>query len=431
MLTDISIINLPTTADTAVLFRLRVSTFLLITGCLCTCVSVSLSLVLMHVGLAMMTAGVLIGACPVHRLPGFTWGCLFAAWQISAMLLRPEHDPRSIFRQGYGTTFIWFALFPAILVLAESRWRHWAIRLMVLAALASFVLALVQFFIGFGGQRPFRVSATSGAKYTSAGFTPLHLTQGFIMTLITLILSSQQSTSRASAVMLWSGRFMTIMAVLLANSRSGFMALLGGFTAWFAAAQGRIRWWSLIVVAVGGPLLAAWIWIVNAAALQALVNMEDGRLTIWRVAAHVAAEHPWFGVGEGRFAAANDLMLPKLYPDHSQDTWLNSPDAHNSILGLASEHGIPAVLLFVAFIGSLLRHLYRRRMENPHGWRLGCGAAAALAFGSQFEHYAGHSAPSYAFFVALAFAVAMDRKWLESIGLVEPEKLAEESLVKE
>ena len=209
------------------------------------------------------------------------------------------------------------------------------------------------------------------------------------------------------------------------------MALLGGFTAWFAAAQGRIRWWSIIVVVVGGPLLAVWLWIVNVSALNALARMEDGRLTIWQVAAHVVAEHPWFGVGEGRFAAANDLMLPKLYPDHSQDTWLNSPDAHNSILGLASEHGIPALLLFVAFIASILRHLYRRRMENPHGWRLGCGTAAALAFGSQFEHYAGHSAPSYAFFVALAFAVAIDRKWLESIGLVEAEKLAEESLIKE
>ena len=69
-------------------------------------------------------------------------------------------------------------------------------------------------------------------------------------------------------------------------------------------------------------------------------------------------------------------------------------------------------------------------MDNPHGWRLGCGAAAALAFGSQFEHYAGHSTPSYAFFIALAFAVAMDRKWLESVGLVEPEKLVEEPQVK-
>ncbi len=423
--------NLPTTADTAALFRSRISTFLLIAGCLCTCASVPISLVLMHVGLAMMAAGVVIGARPVHRLPGLTWGCLFAAWQIIGMLFRPEHDPRPLFRQGHGTTFIWFALFPTIIVLAESRWRRWAIRLLALAVIASFTLALLQFFIGFGGQRPFRVSATSGAKYTSAGFTPLHLTQGFIMTLITLILCSQQSTSRASAVMLWSGRFMAVMAVLLANSRSGFMALLGGFTAWFAVAPGRMKWCSLIVVVVGGPLLAAWLWIVNAAALHAIVNLQDGRLTIWQVAAHVVAEHPWFGVGEGRFAAANDLMLPKLYPDHSQDTWLKSPDAHNSILGLASEHGIPAVLLFVAFIGSILRHLYRCRMENPHGWRLGCAAAAALAFGSQFEHYAGHSTPSYAFFVALAFAVAMDRKWLESMGLVKPEILVEEQRIKE
>ena len=422
--------NLPATADTAALFRSRISTFLLITGCLCTCASVPISLVLMHVGLAMMAAGVVIGARPVHRLPGFTWGCLFAAWQIIGMLFRPEHDPRPLFRQGHGTTFIWFALFPAIIVLAESRWRRWAIRLLALAVIASFTLALLQFFIGFGGQRPFRVSATSGAKYTSAGFTPLHLTQGFIMTLITLILCSQQSTSRASAVMLWSGRFMAVMAVLLANSRSGFMALLGGFSAWFAVAPGRMKWCSLIVVVVGGPLLAAWLWIVNAAALHAIVNLQDGRLTIWQVAAHVVAEHPWLGVGEGRYAAASDLMIPKLYPDHSQDTWLDSPDAHNSILGLSSEHGIPGFLLFVAFIASILLHLYRRRIENPHGWRLSCAAAAALAFGSQFEHYAGHSAPSYAFFIALAFAVAMDRKWLESVGLVKPENLEPEKLIK-
>jgi cell division protein FtsW (lipid II flippase) len=138
--------NLPTTADTAALFRSRISAFLLIGGCLCTCANVPISLVLMHVGLAMMAAGVFIGARPVHRLPGFTWGCLFAAWQIIGILFRPEHDPRPLFRQGHGTTFIWFALFPAILVLAEPRWRRWAIRLMVLAVLASFIVALLQFF---------------------------------------------------------------------------------------------------------------------------------------------------------------------------------------------------------------------------------------------------------------------------------------------
>ena len=424
MSTEIPMANLPITAEKDRSFRSRISTLLLVIGCLCTCASVPISLVLMHVGLAMMTAAVVIGARPVHRLPGFTWGCLFAAWQISGMVFRPEHDPRPLFRQGHGTTFIWFALFPAILVLAESRWRRWAIRLMVLAVVASFTLAMLQFFIGHGGNRPFRINPESGVRHTmSTGFAPLHLTQGFIMTMIALVLCSQQSSSRASTAMLWLGRLLAIMAVLLANSRTGFMALLGGFSAWFAAAQGRIRWWSVSVVVVGGPLLAAWIWIVNAAALHALVNMEDGRLTIWQVAAHVVAEHPWFGVGEGRYTAANDLMLPKLYPDHSQDTWLDSPDAHNSILGLASEHGIPGFLLFVAFIVSILRHLYHRRQENPHGWRLGCAAAAALACGSQFEHYAGHSATSYAFFIALAFAVATDRKWLESVGLVEPEKL--------
>lgn len=390
---------------------LRISNFLLIGGCLCTCASLPISLVAMHVGLVMMLSGVLLGLRPIHKMPGFVWGCLFAFWQILGMVVRADWDSRPILLQGHGTAFIWLVLFPTILVLAEVRWRRWTLHLMMLALASSFVLVLIQFFVGNGGVRPFRVSYENGVRMThSCGFMPLHLTQGFIMTMMAIVFWSHRSSSEVSKVAVWTGRLISLAAVLLANSRTGLMALLGGFTAWFAAAKGRFRWWSIGVVIFGAPLLAGWLWMVNPGVLKAMMHLQDGRLIIWEVATHVIGENPWFGVGEGKFHLANDRWLGVLYPDHSQDTWLKTPDAHNSILGLASEHGLPALALFIVFIASILRHLYQRRHSDSRAWQLGCGAVGALAVGSQFEHYVGHSAPSYAFFIALAFALASERE---------------------
>ncbi len=382
---------------------------LLVGGCLGACACMVLSVVGLHISFAIMLAGIVLGAYPIHRLPGFTWGCLFALWQIAGVVFRPESG-RPLFHQGYGTSFIWLVLYPATVVLSQQRWRRWAIHLMVVAVLGSLALAVCQFFIGFGGQRPLRVSSQGTKLLQSGGFMPLHLTQGFIMTLMALIFWSHRPARDASFPAIWLGRLASIFAVLFANSRSGFTALLAGFAAWCAASRGRGRWWSLVVLVVGTPALAGWLWIFHPVALMKIYNWQDGRLIIWEVAAHVVRENPWFGVGEGSFRVANDRWVAILYPEHSRDAWLRAPDAHNSLLGLASEHGIPALVFFVLFLASILRHLYRRRHEDPRAWQLGCGVVAALAVGSQFEHYAGHSVPSYAFFIALAFAVASQRQ---------------------
>jgi O-antigen ligase len=372
----------------------------------------------MHVGMAIMTAGVLVGTRSVYRLPGFYWGALFALWQVVGAVVRWGDGSHPLVHHRYGTAFIWFAMYPAILVLADAARRRTIINALAATVCASFLLSLVQFFVGHGGDRPFRVS-TEGAKHLrSAGFMPLHLTQGFMMTIFALIFTSCGAPSGTSRITAWAGRAVSVAAVLLANSRSGMVSLLGGFSVWFATSRGGGRWVSLMVILLGVPLILGWMWFINVDRVKDMVDPKNGRYVIWDVAAHIIVDHPLLGVGEEKYKEVSDRYLKTLYPDLSQDrAYLRTPDAHNSALGLAAEHGIPGVILFAVFMASILRHLYRRRNENLAGWQLGCGVAAALAVGSQFEHYAGHSAPSYAFVMGMAFAVALDREWIVQLGL--------------
>jgi O-antigen ligase len=402
-------------------WRQRFAGVLLVVGCLSLWTALPVSLPLMHISFVVMFLGIVLGAYPIHRLPGFYWGCGFAGWQVLGIVVGMTTDLRPP-GHGHGTTFIWLVMYPVVLVMSQERWRHWALSLLLVTVVASFVVALVQFFIGHGGKRPFRISAEVGLKRVrSSGFMALHLTQGFIMTLVGLIFWTRSTTDGLPPLMRWTARLIAPLAVFLANSRTGLLALLGGFAGWFLAAIGRWRWMGLVVLVPGFFLVLTWFWFIHPDAIRNVIRLDDGRLIHWRVAIHVIGESPWFGVGEGRFEDANNRWVKKLYPDHSQDHWLDAPDAHNSLLGLSTEHGVPATILFIAFLTAILRHLYRQREHHRDAWRLGCGVVAAMAVGSQFEHYAGHSVPSYVFYCSLGLALALGSPFEKQVaaGLVK------------
>src|SRR5207244_3119859 len=68
------------------------------------------------------------------------------------------------------------------------------------------------------------------------------------------------------------------------------------------------------------------------------VNPYDIRPQIWREAELLIEEHPWLGVGPGNFPVATGLdnRLPEEI-DH----------AHDVLLTVAAEVGIPAVLMLI------------------------------------------------------------------------------------
>lgn len=71
----------------------------------------------------------------------------------------------------------------------------------------------------------------------------------------------------------------------------------------------------------------------------------SGRTELWRGAWMMIRDHPLLGIGPGNFPA----MLPTYIPNPTHKS-----GAHNILLGMAADNGIPALLLFlVVFLGAL------------------------------------------------------------------------------
>jgi len=381
----------------------------LLLGILILALGLSTSLVLMHIGLGVGVVGLLISRIRVHQFPGFWWALAFAGWQLLSMSIGSLQNGTPMTKRHFGGAYTWISLYLAIEAFRIPGARLWAVIVISVAAGVSLLLSAVQFFLGYGGRPPFRVSS-SGTHWTSSGFFPKHLTQGFQMSQIALIVWTQQLTAKTLSMrgVHYIGRIAPLLCILLTGGRSGLVGILSGWFAWFGCVSRRRLVIALILVLVAGGLAVGWLKIVRPQAVTDAVTLDDARIYHWQVARELIREHPILGIGGSEeWVAENTRILKKLYPDGSRDQWQNAPDAHNSFLGLASEHGIPVVVFYLCLLGSVLRYLWRQRETYPLAWRLGCGSVACALAAGQFEHYAGHSVTSYGLFIPLGFAIAM------------------------
>jgi len=95
------------------------------------------------------------------------------------------------------------------------------------------------------------------------------------------------------------------------------------------------------------------------------------RLVIWRGAVAMIREHPLRGVGFGAF--------PEFLTQYT-DGEMGYKDAHNIYLRIAGELGLPALLVFLGFLGMAGRMAWRvyRRSGDPVIRALGLGFLAGL-----------------------------------------------------
>lgn len=210
----------------------------------------------------------------------------------------------------------------------------------------------------------------------------------------TVILRSQaESSDRKIAVfaitLLGSGAI--VCALWLTGSRGGLVAAGVGVAAMFAfagiesrrrvapVARGLIS--ALLMACVLG---AGWFALTRAASgasgglgRAVSAGAEGGasaafRMTLWAQTAKLAASRPMLGVGLGSFqpeyAKVGTIEAPKL--------------AHNSYLQIATEAGVPAVMLFLACAGYWLYLVSRPHPALPReGAVLRCGVVGAVFAG--------------------------------------------------
>ena len=157
---------------------------------------------------------------------------------------------------------------------------------------------------------------------------------------------------------------MTVLIILLTQSRGAFIGLLVGFGPTILTRMRKrpsIAGPVLIIVLLAAVLVPAAAWHrfqdISKVTSSETISEADKygsaaqRLDILKVGWHIFVDHPLLGVGIGCYPEANAVYAPQL----------GRRDAHNTYITLAAEMGVPGLLLWLGMARSVLARVRRRR----------------------------------------------------------------------
>jgi putative inorganic carbon (hco3(-)) transporter len=184
-----------------------------------------------------------------------------------------------------------------------------------------------------------------------------------------LWLGGRRSWVRAGAVLL---ALLALSTLLLSLSRGSWIGAAVGVVTMVVLLPRMARWTLvlsglLLLVMLVALVLSGWTtprFDIIGARLQTLTNARanpyDARPLIYREAWRETQARPWTGFGPGGFAAASSLPESAIASSGAYH-------AHNVLLTVAAEAGLPAVAVVIAFtvaIGLALRRAISRLQDS-------------------------------------------------------------------
>lgn len=353
-------------------------------------------------GIAVAAVGAILARPPLHRLPVLYVGVALGAWVLTSNLVGILRDQPGSGRVS-SLAYAWFAVPLVATAAADARWRRFALRALIIAGGAALLVALLQFLIGLGNG-PLRIDP-DGRRFAHArGFSSYHLSYGFAGAILAS-LSVPVTTGTAWA---WAGRIIGLTGIGICGARA---CLLGGTAGIAAALASRGRRWLLAAIGIAivlGGLMAARMAVTDSTRLRQMLAGQDGRLPIWQVTATMIGERPLLGIGSRKsFELAWNETYERVAPGPPNEFGADGgcPHAHNWLLAVAAEHGLPAAALHLALVLTVLAMLWRRRHEAPEAFQAGCGIAVAAFVCAIFEPLPTQAAPGMGFHAALGFVL--------------------------
>ncbi len=220
--------------------------------------------------------------------------------------------------------------------------------------------------------------------------------------------------SAPSGAQLWTALVMPALIVALAFTltRSVWIGTLVGVGVLFVLKARRLLA-VLPLVALLAIILAP---AVVTARMYSVFDVNDpsnrDRFAMLRSGVEMIRDHPLTGVGPD--------MVKTLYADYRQPWAVNELNVHlhNVPMQIAAERGIPALLIWLAFIGFVARDLLRRLKTSRHPSLAAAGLAALAAMLSAgiFEYNFGDSEFLMLFLVLITLPYASDRSADEDAG---------------
>lgn len=350
-----------------------------------------------NIGLTAAWAGVLVARLPVHRAIGFWPGMAYILWQV---ISRFGAQPGSADLHGLGQMYAWSGVLLAQVALADGLpgaqlARTWGLRLLALVAAVSCAVALGQYTIGLDDQVPVVRIGPAGERFMhSTGFFSIHLTQGVVLAAVAMLACCLPVWQGVAAAFRWTALIAGTLAVAISGGRLAYLGLGAG---WSLALIAKGRRYALRGVLAGAAVAAVAVLVMlltTPERLKSTFNMQDGRWPIWRTASALIVEHPLLGTGGPKaFKQQFHAAYPTVNPGIPEEFPEGAPHAHNSLLSLAAEHGIPLVLLYLALLGTVVVGCWKRSAGGPTG-RTAVGLATLFLVAGMFENLSGQNIPS-------------------------------------
>jgi putative inorganic carbon (HCO3(-)) transporter len=209
-----------------------------------------------------------------------------------------------------------------------------------------------------------------GSIWYSAGFHP-----NIVGGALALLLPS--TAAYALAARSWSRRLLFgllllvgILALIMTQSRG---AIAGFAAALLVVAIARRRRWAWLVLVLAVLVVAVILWpgahqaldLVLDSAGTGTAQSREARLELLSRGLYMVEDFPVTGVGLGMFSDT----LPLLYPLFLRGASSDVPHAHNVLLQMAIDHGLPGLTAFLALL-ILLVVMAVRSLALSRGRRL-------------------------------------------------------------
>lgn len=261
--------------------------------------------------------------------------------------------------------------------LSEEQWRR-ALRVFMVSLGLVAIYGIVQFFAGMEYFRGKHLAAYGNHFRATGGFN-FYLTyagnqmMGFAV-LLSAFLGSLKN-KKPELPYLISG-ILVLLSIVATFSRSTWLALVVVIAVITLMLDRRWFGWGLISLIAAGTVAA----FVSPEIMERITSIWDPaknapRLNLWHTGWNMVKANPWLGIGPGEFNRVFEIYKHPGYYDAGGH-------AHNDMLNLAANSGIPAMLAWLGMWGFLIFSAfkgYRNPQNSAYQRTIIRGMVAAVA----------------------------------------------------
>lgn len=366
-------------------------------GALILIVAILLPPVARNIGLGLAALGVLLARPPINRIPGFWWGAAFCTLQYATAFVRP-------FRVDVeAMAFTWALVAVVPFALASPLLRQRAIAVAGLLLIGIGALTLGQFLVGHSADaKPFHL-VIWGERFGRVGglLDPVPAANALVG--LAAFLTVPAASLRVSVGNVRHFRIICLALIIFSQVRMAALALVAGVTMWLLSGNGRKRTYALIALPLGLLAAIAVFFVLDSERLLRALAGEDGRWPIWQAGLAVALEHPFIGAGPGD--GLRHAFTANLPAENANEFGSGYLTLHNSYLTIAAAHGIPTLLCYLGWLGSMLWAMWRSHARSVA--RVAVATVTAILVLGMFDHFAGRGGYHLGALLALACCLAL------------------------